>query len=220
MMPFEGKNMSTPLRGKKGRRGFTLIEMAFVLVIIGIMISLGSGMLPMLVKHNKFKENQAIIREVKTALIGYAFATGKLPCADRNEDGLSDNNRYRGYLPYETIGVKGTDPYTRTLFYAVDEHLTSTSNIAELSAHLDQLIASPAPNPSLYCAPTNTMPAAFIVFSGGENLSPDPPNDDNNNNNINNGDDIHFEEPGSPVTDTYDDILDAEYLTVLRGRLP
>ena len=58
------------------RRGFTLVEIAFVLVLVGILVGFGVQMLPMLVKQNKLKEDRAFVKQTRTAIIGYALATG------------------------------------------------------------------------------------------------------------------------------------------------
>ena len=193
----------------KGKKGFTLIEMAFILVIIGILVGMGAELLPMLVKQSKLKETRAIVKEVKTAITGYALAKGSLPCASTTEDGSEDNGTYIGYLPYADLGINGNDSYQGTLFYAVDPYLADTDidTPEEFKTALSELING-TPSPDLFCDGTN-IKAAFVVFSAGKNLQADAPNDDGNN---------QFAKPGAPETASYDDILDAVSLTYLYGR--
>jgi prepilin-type N-terminal cleavage/methylation domain-containing protein len=194
-------------------RGFSLIEMAFVLVIIGILVSMGVQLLPMLVRQHKFTDASNRVQEVKTALIGYALANGRLPRACSGTGGTETPNRYRGYIPYVELGIKGTDPYhdPNPIYYAVDQNLTTTTDADSFKTRLTAIIASTAPySPQLHC--NGGLNAAFVVFSAGENRTVNSPNSITGTGN--------FETPGAPQTSTYDDILDAVSLTYLLGRLP
>ncbi len=209
------KTLPNPAPRKNGlscRRGFTLIELAFVLIITGVLLSMGVELLPMLVKQNKFHENRTTVKEVKTAVLGYALAKGRLPCADTNGDGEENNNAQRGSLPYKTLGISGSDAYTRTLYYAVEPHLTTPIDLTDFKNHLNELITgvSPATSPSLFCDGTN-IKAAFVIFSAGANGTVDSPNSISGAGS--------FAKPGAPETSTYDDILDAIDLISLYGRL-
>jgi prepilin-type N-terminal cleavage/methylation domain-containing protein len=206
-----------------GSRGFTLIELAFALVIVGILITMGTSLLPMLTKQNKLSENKIIIREVKTAIMGYVLATGKLPYAAASTNGNPTANRHRGYLPYATLGTRRYDAYGRPLYYAVDAELARSTDMTYLTAHLDTLIATPASrtySPALYCrsypSGSANTPVAFVVLSYGANRAINTPN------NVNNGSTTPFEAPEAPegTSANYDDNLAAVSLTSLRGSLP
>jgi len=203
-------------RNLKDRRGFTLIELAFVLVIVGLLIGMGAELLPMLVKQNKLKESRAMVKEAKTAIVGYALATGRLPYASSNEDGSESSGRLNGYLPYATLGISGSDAYGSTLFYAIDPYLAVTATTQEFKTHLNELISG-GHSPDLFCDSGNIL-AAFVVLSSGYNGEADSPNDDNNNGRVDTVDNNTFEQPGAPQTDTYDDILEAASLSYLYGR--
>jgi prepilin-type N-terminal cleavage/methylation domain-containing protein len=199
------------------QKGFTLIEMAFVLVIVGILVGLGAQLLPMLVKQNKLKDDRMFVKEVRTAIIGYALATGRLPYASANINGSETTNRLNGYLPWVTLGINGKNPYQNTLFYSVESHLTITTP-ATFKTTINQLING-TPAPDLFCDNGN-MKVAFVVFSGGENRRPDSPNDDNGDRLITNGDDNQFASPSALISSNYDDILETVSLSYLHGLLP
>ncbi|HNY64359.1 MAG TPA: prepilin-type N-terminal cleavage/methylation domain-containing protein [Deltaproteobacteria bacterium] len=210
-------------RGTSDTKGFTLIEMAFVLVIVGILISMGVELLPMLVKQKKYADTRSAVAQARTALIGYARANGRLPRASSSTNGLETANTYRGYLPYATIGLgsNGRDPYTRTLFYAVHQDLTTTTS-ANFYSTLVTISSSPPNNRTLYAdgAAGTGYRAAFLVLSSGADLRVNAPNDDNKNGIVNNGDDRSFAQPGSPETATYDDYLEAVDINQMIGLLP
>jgi prepilin-type N-terminal cleavage/methylation domain-containing protein len=219
---------STRCLGKSfSRKGFTLIEIAFVLVIIGILAGFGAQMIPMLVKQSKLKDNRELVKEARIAIIGYAIANGKLPCADgstpnkslpRNgSNGIATLGTYNGFLPWATLGINGNDAYQNTLFYAVDSNLTTTTP-ATFQTTIGKLINGTIA-PDLFCDNGN-MKVAFVVLSGGENLRADPPNDDTGDGFITMGDNNQFASPSASITSNYDDIVEAVSLTSLLGLLP
>jgi prepilin-type N-terminal cleavage/methylation domain-containing protein len=214
--PFD--RISWQTEGTSSRRGFTLIEVAIVMIILGLLLGLGAELLPMLVKQSKLKDNRMLVKEARTAIIGYALATGRLPYASANVNGSQTAGRLSGYLPWATLGITGRDPYSTTLYYAIDSHLASTTSVAQFKQRLGDLISGTL-SPDLFCDGT-TIRAAFIVVSAGENLRANTPNDDNNNGRIDVNDNNRFASPSSVITATYDDILEAVSLTYLYGLIP
>lgn len=206
------------------RRGFTLVEIAFVLVLVGILVGFGVQMLPMLVKQNKLKEDRAFVKQTRTAIIGYALATGRLPYAATNPNtGTAVTNTTRGYLPWATLGVGGQDPYQKTLFYAVDPYLANTTSLAQFRTRLNELIAGTHAR-GLFCRRTvgttsTNIPMAFVVISSGENLRPNTPNNDNSDQIISMADNNVFADPSAIISSTYDDILESAESSYLSGLL-
>ncbi len=200
------------------KNGFTLIEMAFVMLIVGLLVTLGIETLPLMIKQNKLSENKAIVKDAKTAIIGYVKANGRLPFAAATANGNPTNATYRGYLPYATLGMSRNDSAGRVLRYAVDGELTQTTS-ANIVSRLSTLISNPASRaanrPAQNCRsyPTGgpNTPVAFVVFSEGENGAINAPNAVAGNN--------AFEAPEAPLIDPYDDILAAPTLVYLLGVL-
>jgi prepilin-type N-terminal cleavage/methylation domain-containing protein len=213
LITHSGHCLGRPL----SQKGFTLIEMAFVLVIVGILVGLGAQVLPMLVKQNKLKDDRMFVKEVRTAIIGYALATGRLPFASANINGSETTNRLNGYLPWATLGINGKDPYQTTLFYSVESHLTTTTP-ATLKTTIGQLING-TPAPDLFCDNGN-LKVAFVVLSAGENRRADSPNDDTGEGLITNSDNNQFASPSALISSNYNDILETASLTYLYGLLP
>ena len=208
------------------RKGFTLIEIAFVLVLIGILVGFGAQMLPMLVKQNRLKEDRELVKEAKNAIIGYAVATGSLPYASDDTNGKpSLIGSLNGYLPWATLGIRSKDAYQTTLSYAVDGHLTVAGSVTKVV--LNPLIATPPPpSQNLYTdftVPTGSVRVAFVVISAGENRRIDTRNDKNGDGYIGHieiNDGNVFESPSMLITSNYDDIVEAESLTSLAFLAP
>ena len=75
-------------------RGFTLVEMAIVLVVVGLLVSAFLTPLRMQIELRNNSETQASLLEIRDALIGYALSHNALdgrpflPCPDTDGDGV------------------------------------------------------------------------------------------------------------------------------------
>ncbi len=131
------------LAGNRSWRGFTLVEMAVVMLIISLL--LGGLLLPLSnrVEQERRGVAQAAMEEALEALVGYALSTGRLPCPDTNNDGLEDlagcqqagSAFNAGTLPWATLNIQGGDPWdqNRSFGYAVNGAFVSTANPFSLS---------------------------------------------------------------------------------------
>lgn len=104
---------------QKLSRGFSLVEMAIVLIILGFV--LGALLLPMQAQRNQLLQSQTenTLETAKKALLGYAQSQGRLPCpATNNGTGVfPDDNGVSnlpvggacaqplGFLPAVTLGI-------------------------------------------------------------------------------------------------------------------
>ena len=64
---------------RNSSRGFTLIEVAMVLIILGILVGLGAALVGPLTKQAKFSESREVVKAAKEAVSGYAVKNGYLP---------------------------------------------------------------------------------------------------------------------------------------------
>jgi prepilin-type N-terminal cleavage/methylation domain-containing protein len=111
------------LRTLCGQQGFTLIEIAVVMVIVGLLAGGGVSLMRSLTERKARNETMTYLKDVRLALISYAEKTGRLPWADSDSDGSENSGVAGGYLPYWTLQVPPKDAYSRTLRYAVNANL-------------------------------------------------------------------------------------------------
>ena len=150
--PFQSKfhSIANGHRKRIRNHGFTLIELAIVLVIVGLV--LGGLLLPLAqkVQSRRLNEAEAQLREIKESLFGYAIANGRLPCpASLASNGLEDrrnddatkgsvdlqkegcrNGIYAGFLPWVTLGVPETDAWGNRFGYRVTNEFTRAKDDA------------------------------------------------------------------------------------------
>lgn len=88
-------------------RGFTLVEMAGALAVLGAFVALTATAINVAVNRSNARATEAAVSRVDAALVAYARTRLRLPCADVNEDGLGDCNAGPGRVPYRDLGLAG-----------------------------------------------------------------------------------------------------------------
>jgi prepilin-type N-terminal cleavage/methylation domain-containing protein len=155
--------------------GFTLVELAVVLVIVGLLI--GGVLLPLgqRVETNRIKETQARLDAVKQALIGFAIQHGRLPCpaAPNIATGATNAGVERatcttaatswGVVPWQTLGVEETDAWGRRFGYRVTPAYASAAPTFTL-ATAGTLYVLPASTTPLSGALAAQVPAVIVSF--------------------------------------------------------
>lgn len=117
-------------------RGFTLIEVAIVLVIVGFLLAGVLGSLSAQKEVLKLKEDRVTVKQVEEALLSFAMVNGYLPCPDTDNDGVEnrDANNYcsgvQGTIPFlELQNVGRQDAYGNGFLYAVNTNANTINSI-------------------------------------------------------------------------------------------
>lgn len=122
--------------------GFTLVELAVVIVIIGILASMGITALNVQMTNAAISVTKKNQDTIKDALIGYLGKNKRLPCpATDNLGGLDATSRnavvpsncktYFGLVPYIELGLPksvAVDGWDNFFTYAVSSQWTATLN--------------------------------------------------------------------------------------------
>ena len=155
----------------RGQRGFTLVEISIVLVIVGLLIGGMMAPLSAQLEQKKGNDTRQAMELAREALFGYALRNGYLPCpAISAVNGLEDrtgsacNKRY-GYLPWATLGVARLDGWNRILGYTVTPAFADSVVLFTLKTPRDITVAGrDSEGRSVPLTDNNDIPAALISF--------------------------------------------------------
>lgn len=158
--------------------GFTLIEIAIVLVIVGVMLG---GLLVTLtaqLDQRDYSETKQSMEEIRDALMGYALSHGHLPCpaisssngAEDRTAGVCTAGKRIGFLPWGELGVKKSDAWNHLYRYSVTLAYANSTPIITLSPPTARDITIQTRNAAgalVNLSNVNDIPA--VIISHGKN---------------------------------------------------
>lgn len=121
------------------KSGFTLVEMAIVLVIVGLLISAFLAPLSAQRDLKDYSEARATLALIQESLYGYALShpalDGKphLPCPDSNDADNAENRTagicdlLEGNIPAENLGLRNIDSWNNNYRYRVTAAFADSS---------------------------------------------------------------------------------------------
>ena len=167
--------------------GFSLIELAVVLMIVGILTSGILVTVSQITEGNRRSTALSQLRMVEEALYGFAQLTGRLPCpaaADSNglespADSSGVCDELHGFVPSATLGLAGAinnagqllDPWQNPYRYVVHDSGTFTS-AEKLKAEfaspsiIESLITLASASGCALADQVNTSIPAIIISQG------------------------------------------------------
>jgi len=177
-------------------RGFTLTELAVVMVIIGLLAASSLYTLSAQIETRQRSDTQRKLEEAKELLVAFALVHGRLPCPGTTSGDEAGGgaavcaNAYGGFLPARAIGYQPTDEagfaldaWGRRLRYAVSatqwgagparftrKHTTDAAwSIGQTPADLVVCSAASASTCDAGASVTNQNPVVALVLSTGRN---------------------------------------------------
>ncbi|HEY9017393.1 type II secretion system protein [Thiomicrospira sp.] len=178
---------------RKHQTGFTLVEMAIVLAILGIVLSGLFAGTSALRETSKFKEDQQKLQDIKAALLSYVAVNHYLPCPTNpigGNTGLQSPPENRaatdgscdlsyGYLPYADLGTHAVNAYGIPFHYVINQQANlaaNTSNEAHSASYFGAAdCAINSGNPPCFNQTTPPIPADtgtgnFQISDGGSQI--------------------------------------------------
>ncbi len=171
------------------QRGFTLIEMAIVLVIVTILIGGLAMPLSAQIQARRIAETKKVLDEARDAILGYAMSHAVtsnpdrpyLPCPDTDGDGRENRTGdicpgADGWFPWVDLGTAPQDAWGNRLHYTVEnrEYADKSRGMPDL-ANL-ALYNPPYANLNLKricrdsaCTAVEAIYLPVVVFSHGPN---------------------------------------------------
>jgi prepilin-type N-terminal cleavage/methylation domain-containing protein len=160
--------------------GFTLIEIAVVMVVIAVLLTSIAIPLATQVEMRRTADTQRTLETIKDALLGYAVSRPAgpfFPCPDNDLDGLEDRippgtgacTANEGWLPWQTLGLAQAAPLTDAwgnLFrYRVDPNFSNSAGfiLSPPTAATIKVCTSSA------CTATLATGLPLVVISHGKN---------------------------------------------------
>jgi len=162
----------------KRQSGFTLIEMAVVLVIVGLLLGSFIGTFASRVDTTNRSDTKKELEEIKKVLLAYAFTQSpvNLPCPDAAAipDGISDggggvctSGANVGALPWITLGMGQQDSWGTHYSYWVNPDYSNNITGFDLTTGNAQ---SAQINTRINNNPNAIVPnAVAVIFSRGKN---------------------------------------------------
>jgi prepilin-type N-terminal cleavage/methylation domain-containing protein len=176
-------------------RGFSLIEMAIVLVILGLVLGAVLSTVGIQREQLARSETERVLEVAKKSLLGFAQANGRLPCpATAASNGLEDPlgggvcTAQLGFLPAATLGIQpvnsngvAIDAWNNPIQYAVTQTNAGGAASADFttSGDLSTIGIAGGLNPDLKVCSASTNCSATVyladnavavIFSTGKNF--------------------------------------------------
>jgi prepilin-type N-terminal cleavage/methylation domain-containing protein len=207
--------------------GFTLVEMAVVLIIVSLLLGGLLSPLTAQIDQKNYTEVKIDLENAKEALMGYALSNKHLPCPDKAaganngvndnpDDGVEDFDAagdcitQEGNLPWATLGLIDRDPWESRFLYRVTTVFSQQVPLFTLATNGNLSVC----NEAACNVPRLTDSAVAVIVSKGKNAgncstAPSPPAcaDERENDDIDNNFVSHPPTVTTSANGEYDDVV-------------
>jgi prepilin-type N-terminal cleavage/methylation domain-containing protein len=133
----------------RSNQGFTLVEIALVMVVIGLLVGLGAALIGPLTDRAKLAENRETVKTAYQAILGFAASNKRLPAN------------------LTVLGIKTSDAFGNNLFYYPDPALTVAG--VNLCTTAGGFIVNDSSSGTL----STKNNVSFILLGSGRNITND-----------------------------------------------
>ncbi len=228
------------------QKGFSLVELSIVLVIIGIIGFFSIKFISQIGRQTLNEKFKSDLQIADAAIIGFIFANSRLPCPDTiGNDGLENcgGGNNQGWLPVATLGIESSVQKKRGGKIRYGSYRNSNldilrdTDLSSLKNRYEPLLpnseTSNLSNGLDFCFALKTASLLSANNASQVNIGPFGTNVayviadsgiiDANNDGISfdgsNGAGVKFEKPNEPHANNYDDNVKAVGFNELAGRL-
>lgn len=113
-------------------KGFTFIEMAMVLVVIGIIISMGVALVGPITKKIKRTDSKEIVNVANESVLGFVIKNKRLPTTEEFSSYFKDRDAWGNTLFYyaDSNSTSGNICHSTSSGFQVNDEGTLKSNVA------------------------------------------------------------------------------------------
>ncbi len=140
-------------------RGYSLVELSVVLIILGVIVSLLYTYYPRSQNVKQHIVKSFNTEDIDNALIGFMYSHGRMPYPDTNGSGVENIGATRGTVPNITLGLpeKPVNEFNIPLVYSIFRKPNADNQLdADLGINKDRLYA---------LLPTGTRTAALTPLN-------------------------------------------------------
>lgn len=228
-------NHSHDPKALKTQRGFTLVELAIVLVIVTLLT--GGLLMTVSTQVEQRSRNETLqqLQDVRDALLGYAATHSAtdgrpyLPCPDTDLNGIEEARvagacpSNEGLLPWSDLGLGAQDAWSNRLRYRVDPGFSNSVNGFFLGKPATLRVCDQAS-----CTSTVATGLPLVVLSHGRNgngstssgnIANPAPNGADEIENTDNDNNFVSHTPTPPGANEFDDLVIWLSPNILHNRL-
>ncbi len=168
-------------RDRKGKKfaGFTILEMAIVMAIMGLLAGALIPLTKSVYESRKAADIDQRLKEARDVLLAYYKANGYFPCPDitgsrdsigdgREDRSMGGGNILAGKLPFEDLSFPPNDSTGRPIRYVVLRQFTDHTTVTNSMRRMRCEILKQLPSTAIIVRDTgNNIRVPFLVFSGG-----------------------------------------------------